>query len=348
MDSRPCNLKWALLGALAVLAAAPFVGAEPPATNAWKSIIFSTPDNNVISSNLNSPSTQPVPPANLEGSLFDSTTPALSFSFGPAQVPDTGRRRVQKKSDDRSDWVFQTPEEIMGVTPDQIVSNDKRSDNGRQKNLTPLERYLEGRNPVSKSRTNPSAERNYWKDESGQTNGDDYAADSMNSGLENLQSSTSPGQPLNAASSTVAGNSLFAKPNADSVWSGFLGTPAPQPAPNPVTVAQQQADMDQFRHLLNPAFVPVGAPTALSDSGSSFKSQINLPVSSSTQPLANPIGASFAPLNSGIGQPAPLTQLPGITGQANLQPALTPAWAPQPAPWTLPTPQPFTIPQRKF
>jgi len=236
----------------------------------------------------------------------------------------------------------------MGVTPDQIVSNDKRSDNGRQKNLTPLERYLERRNPVSKFRTSSSSPDNNGGDENGQTNSDEYAPDLINAGSDNLQSSAALGQPLNAVPSTVAGNSLFAKPNADSAWSGFLGAPAPQPAPNPITVAQQQADMDQFRHMLNPAFVPVGAPTALSDSGSSFKSQINLPVSSSTQPLANPIGASFAPLNSGIGQPAPLTQLPGITGQANPQPALTPAWAPQPAPWTLSTPQPFTIPQRKF
>ena len=348
MDSRPSNLKWSLLGTLAVLAAVPFAGAEPPATNAWKSIIFSTPDNNVISSNVSSLSTEPVPPANLQGSLFDSTAPALSFSFGPAPVPDTGRRRVQKKSDDRSDWVFQSPEEIMGVTPDQIVSNDKRSDNSRQKNLTPLERYLERRNPVSKFRTSSSPSGNYGGDENGQTNGDDYASDLINSGSDNLQSSATSGQPFNAVPGAVAGNSLFAKPNADSVWSGFLGNPAPQPAPNPVTVAQQQADMDQFRHMLNPAFAPVGAPTALSDSGSSFKSQINLPVTSSTQPMANPIGASFAPLNSGIGQPAALTQLPGITGQANMQPSLTPAWAPQPAPWTLPTPQPFTIPQRKF
>jgi hypothetical protein len=329
------------------VAAVPFAGAEPPTTNAWKPIIFSAPDNNVISSNLDSPSTQPVPPANLKGGLFDNTTPVPSFNLDPAPTTDTGRR-LQKKSNDRSDWIFQTPAEIMGVAPDQIVSSDKRSDDGRQKKLTPLERYLEERSPLSKSRMNSSPSRNYWGDENGQTNRDDYAPNSINTGLDDLQSSVTTSQPLNAAPGTVAGNNLFANPKADSVWADLLGTPAPQPAPNPVTAAKQQADMDQFRRMLNPGFVPVSTPTAVSDSASSFKSQINLPVSSSTQPLVNPIGASFAPLNSGIGQPAPLTQLPGIIGQANTQPSLTPSWAPQPAPWTSPNPQPFVIPQRKF
>src|SRR5690242_8082452 len=112
MERRLFNSGCTPLLALAVMAAVPFAGAEPPTTNAWKPIIFSSPDNNVISSNLNSPSTQPVPPANLQGGLFENTTPVPSFSFGPASVPDTGRR-VQKKSDDRGDWAFQTPAEIM-------------------------------------------------------------------------------------------------------------------------------------------------------------------------------------------------------------------------------------------
>lgn len=346
MASRLFSLKCTPLWALVVVAASG-AGAEPPTTNAWKSIIFSTPDHSELSSNLTSLSTEPVPSANLQEGLFDNSAPTFSFNFGPAPVPDTGRR-FHKKSEDRSDWILQTPAEIMGVAPDQIASDDKRNDDGRQKKLTPLERYLEGRNPISKSRTNPSQSRDYWGDENGQTNGDDYSSDLMNPGSDNQQLSGTSGQALVAGQGTVADNRLFAKPNADSVWSGFLGTPVPQPAPNPVAIAQQKTEMDQFRHMLNPSFVPISAPTAVSDSASSFRSQINLPVSSSTQPLVNPIGASFAPLNSGIGQPAPLTQLPGITAQPLTQPSLTPAWAPQPAPWTSPNPQPFVIPQRKF
>jgi hypothetical protein len=347
MESRLFHLRCTPLLALAAMVAVPFARAEPPTTNAWKPIIFSTPDNNVISSNPTSPSTQPVLPVNLQGSLFDNTTPVPSFNFGPAPAPDAGRR-VQKKSDDRADWAFQTPAEIMGVAPEQILSNGKRNDDGRQKNLTPLERYLEGRNPGSKSRSNPSSSQNYRGGENAQTNSDDFSSDQMNAGWDDLQSSATPGQPLNAMPNTVVVNNLFGNPNQESVWGNALGSPAPQPAQNPVNALQQQADMDQFRRMLNPGLVPATATAIVPDSAPSLKSQIALPFSSSTQPLVNPIGASFAPLNSGIGQPSPLTQLPGITSQANMQSSLAPAWAPQPAPWTSPNPQPFAVPQRKF
>jgi hypothetical protein len=352
MDRHPLSLKWLPLLALTVLAAVPSVEAQPPATNAWKPIIFSSPDNDRISSNLTSLSTQPVPPANLQGGLFENTTPVPSFSFGPAPVPDTGRR-FQKKSDDRSDWVLQTPAEIMGVAPDQILPSGKRDKDDHQDKLTPLERYLERQNYGSRSKLNPSRAQNSWRDESSQTNDDnyspDYSPDQLNTGLSDLQSSASPSQPLSSVPSTVTANNWGANPNQDSVWANVLGNPfPPQSTPNPINSAQQQADMDQFRQMLNPGFTPVNTPTTVLGSANSFKPQINSPVSSSTQPLVNPIGASFAPLNSGIGQPAPLAQLPGITSQANTQSPLAPAWAPQPAPWTSPNPQPFAIPQRKF
>jgi hypothetical protein len=146
----------------------------------------------------------------------------------------------------------------------------------------------------------------------------------------------------------VQANNVFASPNQDSAWLAVLGTPAPQPTVNPVNSIQQQTDMDQFRRMLNPGAVSVTTATTVPDNATSFKPQISLPVSDSMQPLVDPIGASFAPLNNGIGRPAPVMQLPGITRPADAQPSLTPAWAPQPAPWTSPNPQPFAIPQRKF
>jgi hypothetical protein len=127
----------------------------------------------------------------------------------------------------------------------------------------------------------------------------------------------------------------------------LFGSSALTPAPAP-DFAQQQADMDQFRQLLNPSSVPITATTTLSDRTTSFKAPTALSDSDSIQPLANPVGASFAPLSSGIGEPASLTPLPGITRQVNLQPVTTPAWAPQPAPWMSQAPQPFVVPQRKF
>src|ERR1700690_802704 len=97
MDFRLFSLKRAPMLALAVLAAVSAVDAQSPATNAWKPIVFSSPGNNQTSSNLTSLSTQPVPPANLRG-LFQDTSPMPSFNnFGPAPVPDAGRR-LQKSA----------------------------------------------------------------------------------------------------------------------------------------------------------------------------------------------------------------------------------------------------------
>ena len=73
-----------------------------------------------------------------------------------------------------------------------------------------------------------------------------------------------------------------------------------------------------------------------SSPGDKFLSSLQ-PLSDTTPnqaPTVNPVGASFAPLSSGIGRPAGLTPLPGIAGATNWQSsAASPAWAPQPPPW---------------
>src|SRR5271169_865492 len=107
MDLRLYSLKW-LLPALAVLTAVSSVDAQSTATNAWKPIVFSSPGSGGIVSNLTSLSTQPVPPASLQG-LFQDTSPVPSFDdFAPPPMPDLGRRS-QKSANNRQDWVFMTP-----------------------------------------------------------------------------------------------------------------------------------------------------------------------------------------------------------------------------------------------
>ena len=336
--------------ALAALVMVPFVEAQPAATNAWKPIIFSSPAGNEISSNPISPSTQPLAPADFRG-LFQDASPLSSFNdFGPAPLPNAGGR-IQKSSEDRQDWIFKTPAEIMGVSSEQILQTKKRNENGQQKNLSPMERYLEARNPSARfdRSGDPSRSRDFWGQGNDQTNSDNTSLDLMNSDPDDLQSPAISGQPFD----TAPGATVSANPNKDSVWSKIFGTPASQPAPSASTIAKQQAEMNQFQQLLNPGSVPVTAATTVPDNTTAFKSQNSLPMTDSTQlgstqPLVNPIGASFAPLNSGIGQPAALATLPTITRQAGIPAVTTPAWAPQPAPWMSQNPQPFVVPQRKF
>jgi hypothetical protein len=347
MDLRLFSLRWPPLLALAMLVAVSSAEAQEPATNAWKPIVFSSPGNNETSSNLTSLSTQPVPPANLQG-LFQDTSPVPSFSdFGPAPIPDAGRR-LQKSSRDRQDWVFMTPAEIMGVAPEQLSRTGKRDANGQPDNLSPMERYLERQNPSDRLKNNspdhPFGSRNFWGEEKDQTNSDESdGSDQVNNGLDDLQSATGLNQSLNSAPD----NNPSGNPTADSPWLKVFGIAAPQGSPNP---AQPKADMEQdpFQQLLNPGAAPVTAATTLSDRTTSLSAPTTVMNSDSTEPLANPFGASFTPLSSGIARPIGLTSLPDITRQASIQIPTTPAWAPQPAPWTSQTPQPFAIPQRKF
>ncbi|HKW29147.1 MAG TPA: hypothetical protein VJT54_07420 [Verrucomicrobiae bacterium] len=348
MDSRPISLRWSLFFALAALVMVSFVEAQPAATNAWKPIIFSAPAQNDISSNPISPSTQPVAPADLRG-LFQGATPLSSFNnFAPA-APNAGRR-IPKTAEDSQDWIFMTPAEIMGVSSDQILQSGKNNEHGRQVGLTPMERYLERRDPSARFNLsgNPSRSRNFGEAGNDQTNSDFSSYDLIHSSPDDLRATTDPGPFVN----TTPNNYLFANPNEDSTWSKVFGAPARQAPSSSSDRAQQQAhqqaEMDQFQQLLNPGSVPITAATAVSDNSSAFRAQYIPPITDSTQPLVNPIGASFAPLNGGIGQPAALTPLPGITRPAGIPAVTAPAWAPQPAPWMSQNPQPFAVPQRKF
>src|SRR5579859_3507793 len=349
MDSRPLSSRLSLFFALVALAMVSFVEAQPAATNAWKPIIFSAPAENDISSNPISPSIQPVAPADLRG-LFQGATPLASFNnFAPAAAPNAGRR-IPKTAEDSQDWIFMSPAEIMGVSSDQILQTGKRNESGKPAGLTPMERYLERRDPSARFNLpgNPSRSRNFEEQGNGQTNSDIGFCGLMNSSPDDLQATKDPGPFMN----TTPNNYLFANPTENSSWSKLFGVPARQAPPSPSDRAQQQAlqqaEMDQFRQLLNPGSVPVTAATTMPDNPTAFKAQNISPITDSTQPLVNPIGASFAPLNSGIGQPGALTPLPGITRPAGIPVVTAPAWAPQPAPWMSQNPQPFAVPQRKF
>ncbi len=346
MDFRLFNLKLSPLLAAAVLAVSS-AEAQSSVTNAWKPIVFSSPDNNEVSSNLTSPSTQPVPPANFK-SLFQEASPVPSFDnfpTGPAPMPSEGRR-LKKSSDQRQDWVFMTPAEIMGITPEKSSNFSKQdADSQRQESLTPMERYLERQSQPTRTNSyffspaDSASAQGFWGDGSDRTNG--VSSDPIGSRF-GIGRSTLLNQSLNAAPD----ENSFVGPNGDSGWSKLFGSPAPAPAPAPNPA--QQASMDQFRQLLDPNAAPITAATTRSDSTTSFKAQTVLSDADSTQPLVNPIGASFAPLSSGIGEPASLTPIPSITRQISVQPSATPTWAPQPAPWMSTAPQPFVVPQRKF
>lgn len=347
MDSRAFSLRWLPLLAVAVRATVSSLEAQPAATNAWQPIIFSSPGSTEISSNVMSHSAQPSFP-DFQGKLhvLQDASPVVNFGnpplpAGPVPMPSQ-MRRFQKTPNNSLDWEFMTPAEIMGVAPDQILQTQTGNTNGEQSSLTPMERFLEGQNSSTRFYTNSfgnsSPGQNFWANGDDQTN--NASSGLVSGGWGNLASAI-----FNPSLKNAPSDNLFANPNGDSSWSKVFGSPSPSPAPNPAQ--QQQQGMSQFMQLLNPESTPVTAATA-PDVITSLKAQTVLSDFDSTEPLGNPIGASFAPLSSGISKPIGLAPLPTITRQASAQPAAPPAWAPQPPPWLSSTPQPFAIPQSKF
>lgn len=324
-----------------LLAAAVGIGAlpgqaRPPATNAWQPIIFSSPDNAEISSNVMSHSTQSSS-SGLQSklNLVQDASPVANFNNPPLPtvpvlIPNQVRW-IQRLPNDSRDWEFMTPAEILGVAPNQTLETQKRDANGDQVSPTSLERYLERQNPSSEFNANLSDSTSpSWNWSNGQTN-------EVVSGLFGSNLGSDMGD------------------NGNLSWSKLFGSPltqakTPTPAPNQeATQATAQGDMSQFMQLLNPGSTPDTTAAAMTAPGetTSPQAQMVLPDSDATEALANPIGASFAPLSIRAGKPIGLAPLPTITRQPSAQ-SVPSAWAPQPPPWLLTTPQPFAVPRSKF
>ena len=325
----------------AALVAVFSVQAQHAAFRPGQSILFSSPESDTVFSNM--PSLSPKPPESLDFGNTLQAPPSFNFSgpsvdtpllvgvpvFSPAEA-----LRMQELLDRRKNWMLLTPAEIIGATtPEKLLGIQERDAAGRPKNLTALERYTERQNQTPPVNTNANAFPTW--------NFSDQQPDTLNSIPGGL------GSPNNMAGSLLnpaPDNQIFAGQNGNNNWSKLLGSPSPSPV---VTLAQQM-DMDRFRQLLQPGSSSTAA--AATPSLSSIK--ISLPQTALSSGLGQsaltPVGASFTPLNSGIGKPAEMPKLPSIWSLSLTSPPSAAAWAPQPPPWLSPTPQPFAFPQRKF
>ncbi len=341
MDFRPPELKVALL--FLVMGVMTFSG---EAQQAGQPIIFSAPQTDDSQSATPSLKPQGSQLLTLPGeyqpsdSVLNLHTPSYAPAASPAIPP--AQQRMNSMLLERKDWTLLTPAEIFGVrSAEKMLLPPERDAMGQEKNLSPMDRYLDREN------TGRTGLTNSWQNED----------------RGNLPWNVTPGRDKNgminlSGSATENGGQnliqfLNRKPNLDnntvedkdshSSWSSFSAAPTMTTAKPDL---EAQAAMDRFRQFLQPS----SASTAEPASGSSYfqapKTVIN---PNFTQPgfLANPAGASFKPLADGIGKPDGLTPLPGIT--ASHPPAtITPSWAPKPPPWMSQAPQPFVIPQRNF
>lgn len=305
-----------------------------------QSIIFSAPpsdDAQSVTPSLTPPSSQPVTlPSTMQApvSPFNYSTPNNNLIL-PPPANSAEQQRMKQLLDDRKNWTLMTPEEIFGATPAQKPA--ERDALGQGKNQSQLERYLERENQSLAGRTNGWQNNSPW---------DLAHAQDRTSPFDSRHNDTADtSQSFNFNRLFNGRRNIDASPgqNGNASWDAF-STPAPQAPVKPNL--EQQAAMERFRQLLAPSPAPAAEPSPDSRFFSAPKPAADPFI---TQPafLANPAGASFTPLSSGISRPTGLTPLPGITTPVS-HPVAAPSWAPQPPPWVSQTPPPFATPQWKF
>jgi hypothetical protein len=267
--------------------------------------------------------------------------PSVDESLAPPLAPpvNTLQQMVQQKPN----WTEMTPDEILGVqtSPKEQAAKElaaKMRESGQPlPDQSALETFLMNRRLAETGTTNLNL-----RDEGGSflDPATGLADPRKAAAMQNASVIHSPvfNRLLENAQDSLGENSQF---NSDAAWTRVFTAPATT-GPTPA----QQAEMSAFQQLLQPAQPASGTADKTSFG---FPQPALLPDPNLEPAPAgyNPAGASFAPLESGIGRPKRLPSLPTATTQL-LAPSLTPAWGPQPPPWTLKTPQLFVVPVRQF
>lgn len=309
-------------------------------------IIFSSPDGGGVSSNL----TQLSKPLDLpDNPSFAPSGFGADLPLGeapppviPPAVSISEGQQLQNLLNPKKDWTTMTPGEIMGVeSPEQILQVPERDAMGLRKNPSTLENFLGRQNGSQFGGTNGFSsgdQASAWHFSNNgdfQPNGD--APNPVGGSLGSMPQTLS--QLFNNTSQrgdNFSGQNAYA--NSGRTFDGsspVLGSDSAQPT-----------DMQRLQTLLGTSPAAQNeTPAASFNNGDFISPSAN---NNFGQPVVNPVGASYAPLTSGISTPTGLTPLPTITGQSSLQPVVAPAWAPQTPPWMSQGPQPFVIPQRKF
>jgi hypothetical protein len=274
-------------------------------------------------------------------STFDFNSPpeAAPPLSGKLTLSPAEQAQLQDLSDRRKNWILLTPAEILGTTtPEKILGIHEYDAAGRPKYLTAMERYTERRNQMLAANTNAFQNGNSspaWNFSQNRLDPSD-AFDPINGGLEN------PAFMANPLFNSKPDNRTLARPRLNGGESKLFGSPALLPAPN----TAQQMNMDRFRQLLGSSPSPAPAATPLLNDKMFSQPEMS-PDIKLGQPSLNPMGASFTPLNSGVGKPASLPTLPSAWSLSYTSSRPAAAWA-QPPPWMSTDPQSFAAPQRKF
>lgn len=301
-----------------------------------QAILFSSPSDGNAATNV--PSLTPQPPV-FSGMVDTAPVQPMSLPSiadtmppGPAIPSPQELSQMQQQLDEKENWALLTPAEILGVpTPEKILGLPEVDANGYPLGGTAAERFIQReQNAATNGMTNPGQ----WDLPTGETN----------SAAATVAVFGSINPTANSFFSELLGNTQNQPAHAqdqDPVDRFFsFGSPPPA-APQPT--AEQIADDEAFQKLISPRSTP---PTTAGWSGENASASQPIPGQTFATPLENSIGATFAPLNTVLQEPAGVRPLPGLVEP--IKPVTMPEWQPQQPPWMSSTPQPGQIPQRNF
>ena len=267
--------------------------------------------------------------------------PSVDDSMAPPMAPPVNT--LQQMVQQRPNWTEMTPDEILGIqtSPKEKEAKElatKMLESGRTlPNQSALETFLMNRRLAETGTTNLNLreENGSFLDPATGLADPRRAAALQNNPVIHSQLFN---RLLDNAQDSLNGRGQM---NPDEAWSHIFTAPPPPPP-----TSAQQAEMSAFQQLLQPT-APAPADSQKSSFGFPQPAPLPDPNLEPTPVGYNPAGASFAPLDSGIGRPKRLTGLPTVTSVPTV-PSLAPTWGPQPPPWKLTTPQPFVVPLRQF
>jgi len=331
-----CLLSKLQLPIVAVIGAAAFCAcaqgdAGAAKDNSSQPIIFSEPQNISGAVPMVTPQNTPERDSSTLGTPPTFLNPQQNF---PMPVP---KQRPQTPKKNPNDWTLMTPAEILGMeTPEQILkSPEQKAYDEEREGKTPLERFLKRQdNSQFAAATNGPGRRDSdrW----------DFSENKKRFGMDGNDSSFDS-QRKNAAD--FLQNSL-------NDWSINPSRQSTRDSSSKMLSGNQSARLamasSRFEDLLAPSQKPETISPQFSSAKNNSAAKPLIDPELQPQPLFNPLGTTYKPIESGVAKPVGIQPLPTLNSPAVAPPVATPAWAPKPPPWLSQAPRPFAIPQRKF
>ncbi len=236
--------------------------------------------------------------------IFRDYTPDYPLP-SPPPANNNNNASVRDALNKRKNWTLLTPEQILGIqTPEQIMGVPDRTG---EKKLSLEEQFLlrEGRASASAATNGHAGGAAFWRETA---DANPFVMNNRNdekNPFRQDQQKMEPGTRYFNQLLVPSGSALGPDSKPNSSWNSVFTQPT-----QPKVTLEQQANMEQFRALMEPRSPPDKTPvtTRLTVAPAPVRDPFLQPL-----PLVNPAGRGVPPLENIFSRPAGIRPLPGIS-----------------------------------